>query len=90
MEGIKGVYLKNMQLVKEGKLVCKQKECRFYNDCDNYSCSYLEPVDNLIESETRGMSYIVKNCPARYRTCNDCSNNSGKRCQDCTDCVISK
>ena len=53
MEGIKGVYLKNMQLVKEGKLVCKQKKCRFYNDCDNYSCSYLEPVDNLTESEVR-------------------------------------
>ena len=53
MEGIKGVFLKNMQLVKEGKLVCKQKKCRFYNDCDNYSCSYLEPADNLTESEVR-------------------------------------
>ena len=31
-----------MQLVKEGKLVCKQNKCRFYNNCDNYNCSYLE------------------------------------------------
>lgn len=53
MEGIKGVFLTNMQLVKEGKLVCKQNKCRFYNDCDNYNCSYLEPVDNLTESEAR-------------------------------------
>lgn len=53
MEGIKGVFLKNMQLVKEGKLVCKQKKCRFYHNCDNYNCSYLEPVDNLTESEVR-------------------------------------
>lgn len=52
MEGIKEVFLtNNMQLVKEGKLVCKQKKCRFYNDCDNYNCSYLEPVDNLIRTE---------------------------------------
>lgn len=51
MEGIKGIYLKNMQLVKEGKLVCKQNKCSFYNDCDNYSCSYLEPVDNLTKLE---------------------------------------
>lgn len=52
MEGIKGVYLKNMQLVKEGKLVCKQKKCRFYNDCDNYSCSYLESTDNPVKTES--------------------------------------
>ena len=36
------VFLTNMQLVKEGKLVCKQKKCRFYHNCDNYNCSYLE------------------------------------------------
>ena len=36
------VFLTNMQLVKEGKLVCKQNKCRFYNNCDNYNCSYLE------------------------------------------------
>jgi len=36
------------------------------------------------------MSYIVKNCPAIYRTCNDCSNNSGKQCQDITDCVLKR
>lgn len=52
MEGIKEVYLKNMQLVKEGKLVCKQKKCRFYNDCDNYSCSYLESTDNPVKTES--------------------------------------
>ena len=40
------IFFKNMQLVKEGKLVCKQKKCRFYHNCDNYSCSYLEPVNN--------------------------------------------
>lgn len=53
MEGTKGSFLANMQLVKEGKLVCKQKKCRFYNDCDNYSCSYLEMVDNSTKSEEK-------------------------------------
>lgn len=35
-------FLTNMELVKEGKLVCKQKRCRFYYNCDNYNCGYLE------------------------------------------------
>ena len=39
---MKDDFFTNMQLVKEGKLVCKQKKCRFYHDCDNYNCSYLE------------------------------------------------
>lgn len=39
------VFLTNMRLLKEGKLVCKQKKCRFYHACDNYTCSYLELVE---------------------------------------------
>jgi len=50
MEGIERSFLANMQLVKEGKLVCKQKKCRFYNDCDNYNCDYLEMADNSTKS----------------------------------------
>ena len=34
--------------------------------------------------------YIITNCPAIYRTCNDCSNNSGKQCQDINDCVLKR
>lgn len=47
------VFLTNMQLVKEGKLVCKQKKCRFYNNCDNYNCSYLELADRTKHSPTK-------------------------------------
>lgn len=39
---MKDDFLTNMQLVKEGKLICKQNKCRFYHNCDNYNCSYLE------------------------------------------------
>ena len=46
---MKDDFLTNMQLVKEGKLVCKQKKCRFYHNCDNYNCSYLELAESSKE-----------------------------------------
>jgi hypothetical protein len=50
------VFLTNMQLIKEGKLVCKQKKCRFYHNCDNYNCSYLELAEpkEITKAESEG------------------------------------
>ena len=47
------VFLTNMQLVKEGKLVCKQKKCRFYHNCDNYNCSYLELTESKEQADEK-------------------------------------
>ncbi len=59
---MENVFLINMQLVKEGKLFCKQNKCRFYHNCDNYNCTHLEIAEKKEQTNERNWTSYSNTC----------------------------